>query len=146
MKRPCGSKGVRNLAEPFVREATAWASCRPYIKIEASLDFEVGLAMLASESAKPARPPVLAGTQAAVLARSTTTPDPVSLLDQSWSGLSLTVYLKKIRDKDSNSQLKVREIHALEKSVRTFGDPFVLETGSENTAKISRVTMCSSEC
>lgn len=96
MKRPCGSKGVRNLAEPFVQEATAWASCRPYIKIEASLDFEVGLAMLASESAKPALPPVLAGTQAAVLARSTTTPDPDSQLDQSRSGLSLMVYLKKI--------------------------------------------------
>lgn len=93
--------------------------------------------MLASESAKPARPPVLAGTQAAVLARSTTTPDPVSLLDQSVSGLSLMVYLKKISDKDSSSQLKVREIHAMEKSVCTFGDPFVLETASENTAKIS---------
>lgn len=89
---------------------------------------------------------LLAGTQAAVLARSTTTPDPNSLLDQSGSGLSLMVYLKKIWDKGSSTLLKVREIHAMEKSVRTFGDPFVLETAGENTAKISRLTMCSSEC
>lgn len=38
--------------------------------------------MLASASAKLALPPVRAGTQAAVLARNTTTPDPGSLLDR----------------------------------------------------------------
>lgn len=50
-------KGVRDLAEPFVQEATAWAGCRPETEIEAGLDFEVGLAMQASDSAKPALPP-----------------------------------------------------------------------------------------
>lgn len=77
-------KGVRDLAEPFVQEATAWAGCRPLTEIEAGLDFEVGLALQASDSAKPA-PPLLSRaprTQAAVLARNTT-PDLISLLDQS---------------------------------------------------------------
>lgn len=145
-----GSKGVRDLAEPFVQEATAWASCRPHIKIEASLDFEVGLAMLASDSAKPALPPLGYQNTGSCAGQKHHHPWPQlpARLEQARiqrSGLFLMFYFKEIKDKNSSSQLKVRKIHTMEESVcillwsLRFRD-------NENTAKLFRLTMRSSEC
>lgn len=47
-------KGVRDLAEPFVQEATAQAGCWPRIKIGGSLVFEVALTPHASDTDVPA--------------------------------------------------------------------------------------------